>query len=150
GACLPQVHDCGSIPIGPMSLADARCRRRREAAHVQQVFDRDRDPVERSPILAGRQLTVGFPGLTPRLFCSHEDERVEARVVSIDPAQTFVDRFGRADLACAQLSAELFNRQPLSTTDCWLWTLGPSKLGPYDGLGPSKLGPYGLGLWILG
>jgi hypothetical protein len=78
--------------------------------------------MERSPILAGRQVTVGFPGLTPRLFCSHEDERVQSRVISIDPAQTFVDNFGRADLACAQLSAELFNRQPWSTADYRLST----------------------------
>ena len=73
--------------------------------------------MERSAILAGRQLAVGLPRLTARLVCSHEDERVEPIVTGIDPTQTFVDGFGGTDLACAQLSAELFNGDPRSTTD---------------------------------
>ena len=131
------MDDGGRVVLGDVTLAHARRGRRRRAADVENVLDRDRYAVQWSAIPSGRQLAVRLARLTPRLVCGDENERVQPRVVGLNPPQAFIHCLDRAHLARAKPPAELLDCQRrwaldrrrstrdcrLSTRDCRLSTL---------------------------
>ena len=106
---LAKMRDRRAVARGDMPVADARRRRRRDAAHVEQVLDRDRDAVQRAAIAAGGDLTVGVLRLTARFVGRHADERVQPAVVGLDPLQTLVGDLRRRHFTRAHPPAEFFD-----------------------------------------
>jgi hypothetical protein len=109
GPGLAKMRDGGRVALRHVPFAHARRGRSRHATDVEQVFDRDRDAVQRAAIGAGGELLIGFARLPQRVVGHHRDERVQPRVVRLDAAQAFFGDTGRSELARAQAAAELFD-----------------------------------------
>jgi hypothetical protein len=69
--------------------------------------------VQRTAIVAGRQLLVGLPRLPQRLVGQHQDERVQARVVGLDSPQALFGDADRGELPRSQAAAELLDAHHL-------------------------------------
>ncbi len=91
GARGPQAGDARRVLRGHPPHADARRGSRFGAAHVHEVLDRERHPVQRAAVAARRELAVGLARLTPRLVRHYQDERVGRRIARLDLRQALLD-----------------------------------------------------------
>ncbi len=103
----------GGVSIGAVAFTHARGGGRRQAADVDQVLHRDRDPVQRSAIDAGRQLVVGAVGLRARLLGHDRDERIQPPVHQLDPLQAVLGDRAGGHFAPAKQPPELLNRDSI-------------------------------------
>ena len=84
----PAWRRCGDrrrVARRDVPFAHARGGGRRRAADVEQILDRDRDAVKRPAIASGGSSRSASLRLTPGLVGHDEDERVQPRVVGLDP-----------------------------------------------------------------
>ena len=67
----------------------------RDAGGVDDVLERERNPVHRAAISPGADLGFGRLRLTHRVFGRERDEGLDLRVDRIDPAEKRLDKFDR-------------------------------------------------------
>jgi hypothetical protein len=97
GAGLHELRGDRRVLAGHVLGEHLRAAGHPNAGHRDQVFQGDRDAVERTPALAPRQLGVGGPGLCERAIRRDGDVRLEHGVVLLDPAQVRLGRFDGRD-----------------------------------------------------
>ncbi len=78
---------------------------------VDQIFDGDRNAVQRSPVLAALQLVLGALSGFKRLFAKHFDPGVQLRFERFDPAQGRLDDVNRREFAEAHHPHRLPDRK---------------------------------------
>ena len=108
-AGLAKIHDRRRIAVRDVPFSYARSGRGRHAAHVDDVFDRDRHAVQRAAVVPRGQLAVGFLRPATRLVRGDRDERVEPRIIGVDPAQARFEGFDRRRLARPQPASEFLD-----------------------------------------
>ena len=107
---LAQGADEGGVPGHRRGVVAAGAATGRHAGDVDDVLDRDRDPVERSAVPTRAKLAVEALGLGAGLLAGDVNERIEAGAESIDAPETGVDEFAARDGARAQQRADPANR----------------------------------------
>src|SRR6266699_4717992 len=110
GAGLAEMRKGRRVTPGNVPIAHPRCRRRWNAAQVEQILDRDRYTMERAAIVAGCDFAVGFTRLPSRFIGQHGNEGVQPRIVGGDLPEAVVRDLLRGDLARTPLPSEFFDR----------------------------------------
>jgi len=130
---LPDKHDAGAAQMRGdrrvalsrrVSGAHAGRGGGRRPAHVDQILDRHRHAVQRSAIVSGGDLAIGFARLPSGLAGHDEDERIQPRIIGLDPRQARVGRFERARLARAKLPSKVLDGQRGHHCSWWLVASG--------------------------
>ena len=119
GSRVAEPGDDGAVVGGDVSLAHARGGRRRHAAQVDDVLQRERHAVERPAVVPARELRVSLPRLRQRLIRQNGDESVDRRVSLGDPIEAlcrggfgrnFLARRARASSAIVRALAGILHR----------------------------------------
>ena len=84
GTRLAQCRDNGRVCARDVPLAHARSRRGRNAGDVDDVLDRNRDPVQRPAVAARGEFPIGRFRIAARLGGHHVDEGVQRRLEFVD------------------------------------------------------------------
>jgi hypothetical protein len=84
---------------------------REDALRVVDVLQRERDPVKRAPILAGRDLRFRRPRLPPGQVERGRDEGARLPVIALDALDQRLGQLGGRELARRDQSRELGDRQ---------------------------------------
>ena len=108
---IARPDDHVRVARGDVAFADAGGRRGRRARHVEEILDRDRDAVQRSAVAARRQLAIEIRRLPRRGVAHDQDERVQPRVVLVDPLQHVGGYFRRAEPPFTQPAREVVDRE---------------------------------------
>src|SRR2546427_2657420 len=90
---------------------DARVGRREDALRVVDVLEREGDPVQCPPVLAGRDVGLGRPGLPAGQVERARDERTRLPVVPLDALDQRLDQLHGRELARRDLVHQLGNRE---------------------------------------
>ena len=106
-----QPFDDGRVRAGNVGSPHAGGGGRRDAAHVDEVFDRDGDAVERAATAPAGDFLIGVPRGLPGGFREDCDEGVQPGVLARDARETALgDLFG-GDAPGGNLRRQLGNRQ---------------------------------------
>jgi hypothetical protein len=99
---------------GVLGRADVAPRghahRRGEARHVERLFHRHREPVERAAHLAAEALLVALPRRRQRLVAEHHREGADAAIDGVDALQVGLRHLLGADFAPREQTRELGRR----------------------------------------
>ena len=94
----PDPLDDQLVGVGDVVGEQRRAVRRPPARDVVGVLERERQPVQRPDLGAGRQRLVGRRGARPGPLLVERDDRVELGVALGDPGQVQVEQLARRDL----------------------------------------------------
>ena len=126
GAFEPVHH--GRRVIGLAIGHHSRPARRADTLDRAQVLYGDRNPVERSAVLASSDLHLGPPGGFQSGLWEHGRERVQLRLDTLDPIQRSLRRLDRRELARPQQARELAQRQCMDLWFCHAQSLQPGLI----------------------
>ena len=96
------------IRAGRRRVEHARARGRRHAALIDQIFERDRNAVQRAEPLPARPRAVG-PRALERLFTGHRNEGIQRWIEPFDHVETLARKTHRRE-AVTKLSQRLLDR----------------------------------------
>jgi hypothetical protein len=83
------AYDRGVL-FGNPAREYSRPARRPDAGRLEEILDRDRDPVQRASMLPASDLVIGAGGFLSRTIGEHRDEAVELPVEPFDARNTRV------------------------------------------------------------
>ncbi len=115
-AAFEPLHDRGVL-IDHLVLEAAGAPCRRVAFDGEQILGAPWETVQRSAVLASRDIAIGFRGLRTGAVCGERDHTVQPGVEPAEPGEIHVGQRGRRDLAafhqCGQVPhrgiAEVFD-----------------------------------------
>ena len=97
-ARLAQSFDDKGIVLRDVVFEQRTARRRRHAAHIEQIFDREWNAVQRAAILAARNLIGGDARFVQCALGSEGDEGVDLRIDRLDALQADLRQLQRRDV----------------------------------------------------
>jgi hypothetical protein len=106
GLLVVPAIDEDRVGGGPAAPVGGNAPGRRQARDVERFLDRDGQAVQRAPRPPPGQRAIGRAGAPARGLDVAHDDRIEGRIVLLDPRQVEIEQLVAADLLLADVRGE--------------------------------------------